>query len=47
LDYRDAINRLPNVKMVIEDGGTHPFEGIERFFPLIEEFIETKIAPML
>jgi len=47
LDYRDAINRLPNAKMVIEDGGTHPFEGIERFLPLIKEFIETKTAPML
>jgi len=43
LDYRDAIDKLPNAKMVIEEGGTHQFEGIERFFPLIEEFIENKV----
>jgi len=32
LDYRDAIDKLSNAKMVVEDGGTHPFEGIGRFF---------------
>ena len=38
LDYRDAIVKLPDAKTVIEEGGTHPFEGIERHFDLIEGF---------
>jgi len=39
LDYRDALAKLPNTNMIIEEGGTHPFEGIERFFSLIEDFV--------
>ncbi len=40
LDYRDAVAKIPNATMVIEDGGTHQFEGIERHFNIIEEFLE-------
>ena len=39
MDYRDALAKLPNIHMIIEEGGTHPFEGIERFFSLIEDFV--------
>jgi len=42
LDYRDALSKLPNAQTVVEEGGTHPFEGIERFLSLIEEFSEGK-----
>jgi predicted esterase YcpF (UPF0227 family) len=42
LDYRDAVAKLPNAQTVIEEGGTHPFEGIERHFERILAFFEEK-----
>lgn len=39
LDYKEAVNRLPHAKLVLEEGGTHPFEGIARYFEQIERFI--------
>ena len=38
LDYKEALAKLPNAKSVVEEGGTHPFEGIERHFEAICEF---------
>ena len=38
LDYREAVDRLPNASMVIEEGGSHLFEGIERYFEKISKF---------
>jgi predicted esterase YcpF (UPF0227 family) len=40
LDYRDAVAKLPNAQTIIEEDGTHPFEGIERHFELIDSFFE-------
>ena len=40
LDYRDAVEKIPNATMVIEEGGTHHFEGIEKYFKRIEEFFD-------
>ena len=42
LDYREAVAKLPNAVTIIEEGGTHPFDGIERHFGRIVEFIENK-----
>ncbi len=42
LDYRDAVAKLPNAQIVIEEGGTHPFEGIERHFERIVAFFEER-----
>jgi len=39
LDYQEALAKLPNAKTVVEEGGTHPFEGIERHFETIEKFL--------
>ena len=39
LDYRDAVAKVPNATMVIEDGGTHQFQGIEKHFEKIVEFL--------
>ena len=38
LNYQDAMAKLPNAKTVVEEGGTHPFEGIERYFERITKF---------
>ena len=42
LDYKDAVAKLPHSETIIEEGGTHPFEGIERHFGRIEQFMENK-----
>ena len=42
LDYKDAVSKLPHAETIIEEGGTHPFEGIERYFGRIVEFIKDK-----
>ncbi len=39
LDYKEALTLLPNAKNVVEEGGSHGFEGIERYFAKIEEFL--------
>jgi predicted esterase YcpF (UPF0227 family) len=38
LDYKEALAKLPNAKTIVEEGGTHPFEGIERHFESVREF---------
>ena len=38
LNYQEALEKLPNTQMIIEEGGNHSFEGIERYFDKINEF---------
>ena len=40
LDYKEAVAKLPKAKLILEEGGTHPFEGIERYFDTIEVFVK-------
>jgi predicted esterase YcpF (UPF0227 family) len=40
LDYRDAVAKVPNASMIIEEEGTHQFEGIEKHFERIVEFLD-------
>lgn len=39
LDYRDAVEKIPDATLVLEEGGTHPFEAVERHFKLIRTFL--------
>ena len=39
LDYIEAIEKIPNAQLVLEEGGTHPFEGIDRYFERVEGFL--------
>ncbi len=39
LDYREALEKLPHAKVILEEGGTHAFEGIERHYETIERFL--------
>ncbi len=39
LNYEDAIKKLPNANLKIEEGGNHSFEGIERHFDEIQNFL--------
>jgi predicted esterase YcpF (UPF0227 family) len=38
LDYREAVKKLPNSKLVIEEGGSHSFDKVERHFTMIKDF---------
>lgn len=40
LDYEEAIDKLPEAQRVVEEGGTHSFEGIECHFKKIEAFLK-------
>jgi hypothetical protein len=40
LDYREAVAKLPHAETIIEEGGTHSFEEIERHFERISKFFE-------
>ena len=42
LDYSEAVEYLPNSHMIVEDGGSHSFEGIEKQFKNIVEFLDNK-----
>jgi len=38
LNYQDALDKLPHAQLVLEEGGSHTFEGIERYFEMIRDF---------
>jgi len=38
LDYEEAFDFLEGAKMVVEEGGTHSFEGLERHLESIKRF---------
>ena len=39
LDYKEATNKIPDAKLVLEEGGSHAFDGIERYFSDVETFL--------
>jgi len=39
LDYREAVEKLPNSKQRVEEGGSHSFDGIERYFVEVDDFL--------
>jgi len=38
LDYKDAVKKYNGANIVLEDGGSHSFDGIERYFEKVEKF---------
>ena len=38
LDYNEAVNKLQDSSLIIEEGGSHSFDAIERYFDKIREF---------
>lgn len=40
LDYHEAVEKLSNSSLSIEEGGNHTFENIEKYFQKIEEFFQ-------
>ncbi len=43
LDYREAKAKLPNAKQSVEEGGSHSFDGIERYFVEVEKFFKRNL----
>ncbi|MDD2370146.1 MAG: esterase, partial [Sulfuricurvum sp.] len=43
LDYTEAVSKLPDAETIVEEGGNHGFEGIERHFGNIIEFFGMRI----
>ena len=39
LDYKEALEKLPNAKLILEDGGDHSFSEYEKHLESIEEFL--------
>ena len=42
LDYREALEFLPNTKFIITSGGSHQFENFEDYTDIIKRFINKK-----
>ena len=42
LDYEEACDALPNAQTILEEGGSHSFDGIERHFETIIAFLRAK-----
>jgi len=40
LDYKEAVIKLPNAKQIVEEGGSHSFDGIERYFVEVDSFFK-------
>ncbi len=40
LDYKEALTKLPNAKQIVEEGGSHSFDGIERYFDEVADFLD-------
>ncbi|EDZ62657.1 hypothetical protein SMGD1_2620 [Sulfurimonas gotlandica GD1] len=38
LDYKEAVDKLPEAKVLVEDGGSHGFDGIEKHFEGVSVF---------
>ena len=41
LDYRVALKRFDGAKIVMEEGGSHSFDNLERYLNLIENFLNS------
>lgn len=39
LNYQEAIKKLPNTTKIVEEGGSHAFDGFERYFDEIVSFL--------
>jgi len=39
LDYRESVEALSEAKQIVEEGGSHGFDGVERYFDEIDAFL--------
>ena len=39
LDYRESVKALSEAKQIVEEGGSHGFDGVERHFDMIDKFL--------
>ena len=41
LDYNEAVKKLPNAILIVEEGGSHSFDSVERHFTSIRDFFRS------
>ncbi len=41
LDYKEALEYLPQAHVMLEEGGSHSFDQIERYFESVREFFRS------
>lgn len=39
LNYKEALNKLPNSKQIVEEGGSHSFDGVQRYLDEVNRFL--------
>ncbi len=42
LNYEEALHKLPQANLILEEGGSHGFEKIERHFEAVDSFLNTE-----
>ena len=42
LDYKEAVAKVPNARIIMEEGGSHQFNGLENHLKDIEDFFHCK-----
>ena len=45
LEYKEALDYLPNAKYYIESGGSHQFDNFENYFEIINSFYTNGVVP--
>jgi len=41
LDFNEAVNKLPQSHQIVEEGGSHSFDNVQRHFELVENFFKS------
>ncbi len=44
LDYKEALDKLPDANLILEEGGGHHFDGFGDHLPMISEFFSSQIV---
>jgi predicted esterase YcpF (UPF0227 family) len=39
LDFKVALEKIPDAELILEEGGDHSFQGFERYLSRVEEFL--------
>jgi len=42
LDFKEAVDKFSNAEVIVEDGGNHSFDSVERHFEMIGEYLESR-----
>lgn len=46
LNYKEALEKLPDAQLLLEEGGDHGFCDIEKHFLVIDQFLDLKVTTL-